>query len=170
VAGLAEMAALVEGVQTAGVDVEMALTGDPVDLPPTVGRAVYRVVQESLTNAVRHAPGAPVRVQLDRDPDEIVVAVTNPAPPRTRRRRESFATGGAGLTGLAHRVSAAGGTLSAAPADGGFAVRARFPLPPPSELMVSTQPGSVQLPASTHQSRLTGATNGGGGPADRDRD
>jgi signal transduction histidine kinase len=173
VAGLAEMAALVEGVQTAGVDVEMALTGEPADLPPAVGRAVYRVVQESLTNAVRHAPGAPVRVQLDRVPDGIVVAVTNPAPPRTRRRKESFATGGAGLSGLAHRVTAAGGTLTAGPAAGGFAVRAAFPLVPTAELIVPAQAGErdpVELPVGTHQSRLTGATNGGGGTGDRDRD
>jgi signal transduction histidine kinase len=169
VAGLAEMAALVEGVQTAGVDVEMVLTGEPADLPPAVGRAVYRVVQESLTNAVRHAPGAPVRVQLDRLSAELVVAVTNPAPPRTRRRREAFATGGAGLTGLAHRVTAAGGSLTAGPSGGGFAVRAIFPLTPTTELIVPAQAGPrdrVDQPLSTPQSRLTGATKGGGGTAD----
>jgi signal transduction histidine kinase len=173
VAGLAEMAALIEGVQTAGVDVELALTGEPTDLLPAVGRAVYRVVQESLTNAVRHAPGAPVRVELDRRPDELVVRVTNPAPPRARRRRESFTTGGAGLSGLSERVAGARGTLAAGPSDGGFTVRAAFPLTPAAEVLVPTQAGErdpIGLPLSTHQSRLTRATNGGGAPADRPGD
>jgi signal transduction histidine kinase len=173
VVGLAEMAALVEGVQTAGVEVEMTLTGEPSDLPAAVGRAVYRVVQESLTNAVRHAPGAPVHVQLDRRPDELLVRVTNPAPPRTRRRREAFAAGGAGLSGLSERVAAAGGALTAGPVAGGFGVQARFPLTPATDLMVPAQPGErdpLDLPAGTHESRLTGSTNGGGGAPGRATD
>jgi signal transduction histidine kinase len=127
-AGLAEMSALVAGARAAGVDVEITHHGAQSELAPGVGRAVYRVVQESLTNAARHASGAPVRVDLTWHPDELHVQVLNAAPPR-RRRREAFASGGAGLTGLAERVVTVGGALSAGttPA-GGFVVRATFAL------------------------------------------
>ena len=130
VAGLTEMSAVVAGAQAAGVDVEIGQVGDAAEIAPGVGRAVYRVVQESLTNAARHAAGAGVRVELSWLPDELQVQVVNTPPPRAaRRRRETFTGGGAGLTGLAERVTSVGGQLSAGPApDGGFAVRARFPL------------------------------------------
>lgn len=137
-AGLAEMAALVAGARAAGVDVEITHHGDPRELASGVGRAVYRVVQESLTNAARHAPGASVRVDLTWHPHELRVQVVNSAPARSaHRRRDAFAAGGAGLSGLVERVATAGGELSAGTsAGGGFAVRARFPLA-----------GSVAFPA-----------------------
>ncbi|MBN9103226.1 MULTISPECIES: histidine kinase [unclassified Pseudonocardia] len=126
-AGLAEMAALVAGAQAAGVDVEITHHGARTEVAPGVGRAVYRVVQESLTNAVRHAAGASVRVDLTWHPDELYVQVVNAAP--ARRRRVAFAAGGAGLSGLVERVTSVGGELSAGTsAGGGFAVRATFPL------------------------------------------
>ncbi len=129
-AGLAEMAALVAGARAAGVDVEITHHGTRSELVPGVGRAVYRVVQESLTNAARHASGASVRVDLSWHPDELHVQVVNAAPARSaRRRREAFAAGGAGLSGLVERVTSVGGELSAGTsAGGGFAVRATFPL------------------------------------------
>jgi signal transduction histidine kinase len=130
VAGLAEISALVAGSRAAGVDVELDEGGDPVEVAPGAGRAVYRVVQESLTNAARHAAGARVRVSLRWKPAELVVAVRNGPTSAVPRRPE--AGGGAGLTGLAERVTAAGGQLTAGPQpDGGFAVRAVFPLDPP---------------------------------------
>lgn len=134
--GLSEMAALVAGAHAAGVDVEIAHDGDATDLAPAVGRAVYRVVQESLTNAARHAAGAPVRVELNWRAEALHVQVLNSAPPKVRgRKRESFEGGGAGLTGLAERVACVGGRLAAGPAaDGGFAVTATFPLVAPIPL------------------------------------
>ena len=128
-AGLTEMAALVAGARAAGVEVQLTHHGEPVELAPGVGRAVYRVVQESLTNAVRHSSGAPVRVDLSWG-DELQVQVLNdPAPRSTRRRRDAFVRGGAGLTGLTERVTSLGGRLSAGSTPGGgFAVRATFPL------------------------------------------
>jgi signal transduction histidine kinase len=130
-AGPAEIAALVAGSRAAGVDVELWEHGDPVDVSPGVGRAVYRVVQESLTNAARHAPGATVRVDVRRRPTELRVSVINIAPGRAAARRPRFGRGGAGLTGLAERVSNLGGQLEAGPEPGGgFAVRATFPLTP----------------------------------------
>jgi signal transduction histidine kinase len=129
VAGLTEITALVAGSRAAGVAVEFDECGDPVEVAPGTGRAVYRVVQESLTNAARHAPGAPVSVRLRWAPTELVVEVRN-GPTRAVPRRPE-AGGGAGLTGLAERVTAAGGRLSAGrEPGGGFAVRAAFPLDP----------------------------------------
>ncbi len=129
VAGLTEISALVAGSRAAGVAVEFDECGDPVDVAPGTGRAVYRVVQESLTNAARHAAGAPVSVRLRWRPTELVVEVHNG--PTAAAARRPDAGGGAGLTGLAERVTAAGGNLTAGPQpNGGFAVRAAFPLDP----------------------------------------
>jgi signal transduction histidine kinase len=129
VAGLTEITALVAGSRAAGVAVDFDECGDPVEVAPGTGRAVYRVVQESLTNAARHATGARVCVRLRWRPTELAVEVRNG--PSTAVARRPDAGGGAGLTGLAERVTAAGGDLTAGPQpDGGFAVRASFPLDP----------------------------------------
>ena len=134
-AGLTEMAALVAGARAAGVDVEITHHGNRSEPAPGVGRAVYRVVQESLTNAVRHAPGASVRVDLSWHPDELYVQVLNSAG-SGRRRPEAFASGGAGLSGLVERVTSEGGELSAGKSlGGGFAVRATFPLAGPVQAL-----------------------------------
>ena len=95
---------------------------------PPVARAAYRVVQEALTNAARHPPGAAVDVQVDRERAKIVVTVSNgpsiiPGLPDN--------DGGTGLEGLAERVNSAGGTLHAdRAADGGFVLRAELPATP----------------------------------------
>ena len=129
-AGLSEMAALVAGAHAAGVEVEIGHDGNSTEVAPAVGRAVYRVVQESLTNAARHAAGAPVRVDLNWRSDALCVQVRNGVPPKSgRRRRDAFEGGGAGLTGLAERVTCVGGQLEAGHVPGGgFAVNATFPL------------------------------------------
>jgi len=106
-----DLASLVDRSVASGMDVR--LVGERTD-----SRTAYRVVQESLTNAAKHAPGAPVEVRVRRTPTSLVVSVVNgpSSSPGTP-------TGGHGLTGLAERVRAAGGTLDAAPRpDGGFAV------------------------------------------------
>ncbi len=145
VAGLNEIAALVAGSRAAGVDVELEELGDRVEVAPGTGRAVYRVVQESLTNAARHAVGARVRVSLRWQPTELVVDVRNGlASPALHRQEPSG--GGAGLTGLAERVTAAGGELAAGPhPDGGFVVHAVFPLDPPPAVSATAAP--AQEPA-----------------------
>jgi signal transduction histidine kinase len=128
VVGLAEISALVAGARSAGVAVDLVPDGEPLEVPPVVGRAAYRVVQESLTNAARHAPGAPVRVELRWGAAQLEVRVHNSGP-TTGRKRPVVGPGGAGLAGLAERVTCVGGRLAAGPrSDGGFAVGATFPL------------------------------------------
>jgi len=109
---------LVARVRAAGMTV--TLTGAQGDPPPLVERALHRVAQEALTNAARHAPGAPVRVDVARDADGRTVTITNPAP-------HPAGDGGTGLVGLRERVRLLGGTLEAGAADGVFTVRARIP-------------------------------------------
>ncbi|MFE0107371.1 sensor histidine kinase [Streptomyces sp. NPDC059009] len=87
-------------------------------------RMVHRVVQEALTNAAKHAPGAPVEVRVDHEPSAALVTVTNERP----QQPGSAAGGGSGLAGLRDRLAALGGSLDAGPhGDGGFRIRARVP-------------------------------------------
>ncbi|MFD4739753.1 sensor histidine kinase [Streptomyces virginiae] len=104
-------------------------------LPPLVDRSAYRVVQESLTNAIKHAPGSTVRVSIARQSDRTEVRVTNSAapaapattPPTVPVPGAGRAAGHRGLTGLRERVRLLGGTLHAAPREGGFEVLATLP-------------------------------------------
>jgi signal transduction histidine kinase len=118
------VAALVERASASGVDIRLVQDGDATPLAPLVDRAVYRAVQESVTNATKHAPGAPVLVRVRHDADAITVEVTNgPAaePPPERGQ------GGRGLLALAERVRLVGGRLDAGPHGDGFRVSARLP-------------------------------------------
>ncbi|MEU6001346.1 histidine kinase [Streptomyces sp. NPDC047197] len=118
--------AVVERARASGVDVTLERSGATEDPPPMVGLAVHRVLQESLTNAAKHAPGAAVRVRIARDGDALRLTVeSDPAP---AGRLPGVASGGSGLVGLDERVRLAGGTLRAEPTDdGGFAVTAELP-------------------------------------------
>ncbi|MFD5024290.1 sensor histidine kinase [Streptomyces sp. NPDC058373] len=99
---------------------------DPAAVPPALGRTVYRIVQECLTNARKHAPGAPVTVTLTGGPgDGLDVAVANAAPPGPV---PPVPGSGQGLIGLTERAALAGGRLGHGPApDGGFRVTAWLP-------------------------------------------
>jgi signal transduction histidine kinase len=89
------------------------------------GRAAYRVVQEALTNAGKHAPGAAVRVAVERPAGELALRVVNGAPSRPAGDAPG---GGYGLVGLGERVRTLGGRLTAGPRlDGGFEVEAVIP-------------------------------------------
>ncbi|GAA3228239.1 sensor histidine kinase [Nonomuraea helvata] len=104
--------------------------GDPGTVPAVVARAVYRVVQESLTNARKHAPGAPVAVNVVYPGDRADVEVRNAAPRRSADPALTGAGSGMGLTGLDRRVTLLGGTFSAgADGEGGFTVTASIPAP-----------------------------------------
>jgi signal transduction histidine kinase len=120
---------LIGKVRAAGMDVEMTVTGLARPVPPGVGVSVYRIVQESLSNALRHAPGATVRVSLAYlDTPALRVRVENDPPPVSPPPGEE--TGARhGLVGMRERATMLHGTLTAEPtADGGFVVEATLPL------------------------------------------
>ncbi len=116
--------ALVRRATAAGLRVRLRHVGPVPDWSPMAGQAAHRVVQESLTNAARHAPGAPVTVTIARQDTGARVEVVNPAPVRPGRGSGT----GQGLIGLDERVRLAGGRLAAGPLpDGGWAVAVVLP-------------------------------------------
>jgi signal transduction histidine kinase len=130
--GLDQLPDLARQVTAAGVPVELVVTGAPSPLPPGTDLAVYRVVQEALTNVVKHAPGAQVRVTLDVGADAVDVDVTDTGSTPDRVRDETATQGGGrGLIGLNERVALYGGTLQAGPRlSGGYRVHATLPTSP----------------------------------------
>ncbi len=133
----AQVDELVEGTRAAGSPVTFVLDrvgeDDLTRLPVSTSRHLYRVVQETLTNARKHAPGAPVHVRLHGAPGErITLEVTNPVPDTAPPA--PLPTSGWGLTGLAERLRLTGGELDAGRrADGTFIVQAWLPWAAPTE-------------------------------------
>jgi signal transduction histidine kinase len=122
--GTGQVPSLVERVRAAGLSVELTVTGAR-DLPPGVDLAAYRVVQEALTNVIKHAGTARAAVVLEYRPDDLVIIVTDDGRPVTG----SGGPGGRGLIGLRERIGLYGGELDAGPRPGGgWRVRARIPL------------------------------------------
>jgi signal transduction histidine kinase len=126
---LAELRALLGDAREAGsqVTLDTSRLSEPLDrLPTTLSRTGFRIVQEALTNARKHAPGVPVRVVLAGAPGtELEVEVSNPV---GASAGVGFPSAGVGLTGLVERAALAGGTLEhGARADGSFVVGARLP-------------------------------------------
>ena len=125
--GVARLHELVEHARAAGLDVQVVVDGEARPLPPGVDLAVFRVVQEALTNVRRHAHTDRACVLLRYGPDAIDVNVTDGGRGPTRAAAEG-AGQGRGLTGMRERVELYGGTLTAHGQDGGgFTVRARLP-------------------------------------------
>lgn len=120
---LAELDALVCQARASGAAVELMVTGDVRELAPAVELSAYRVAQEALTNALKHAPGSTCRVRLHYDARAVVIEVVDDGPGC------ASPNGGHGLIGMRERVELFGGTLAVAnKPDGGFAVRASFPV------------------------------------------
>jgi signal transduction histidine kinase len=123
---LADVPALVDAARRAGVAVEFSPPAELGKVPPGVGLCAYRIVQESLSNASQHAPGAAVTVSLGHDAGAVKLRVANgpgdAVPPDSERGP------GHGLTGMRERVALLGGSLSAGPTSaGGFVVCAVLP-------------------------------------------
>ena len=126
--GLARLSELLDAMRASGLPVEAVVEGSPRPLPPGVDLSAYRIVQEALTNALRHAGGASARVVVRYDPGavELEVADDGPGPPE-----DPEASGGHGLIGMRERVQLFGGELEAGPRPGGgFLLRARLPSEP----------------------------------------
>ncbi|MEU1880215.1 histidine kinase [Streptosporangium sp. NPDC020072] len=124
---LADLPRLVDEARQAGQSVYLS-DETAGDVPPAVGRTGYRVVQEGLTNARKHAPGRPVEVSLDGSPGtRLTITVTNPLP--SPDAPPAPPGGGVGLVGLTERVRLAGGRLDHHESDGRFLLRAWLPWP-----------------------------------------
>lgn len=113
---------LVAGVASAGAPVDLEVVGDIEGVEPVAGLVVYRVVQESLNNTVRHAPGASARVAVTVTPGAVDVDVVDEG-----GAGQNNGPDGVGLVGMRERVEAVGGTLDAGPVPGGWRVRAHLP-------------------------------------------
>ncbi len=112
---------LVERFQAAGAQVTLTVDGDIRRLPATVGLALYRILQEALTNVIKHAPGAPTTARLTVSAREATLTVDSLGTPGNGA--------GHGVAGMRERAESLGGTCEAGPDGGGWLVRASFPLP-----------------------------------------
>ena len=123
--GVAALPSLVQASQDAGLPTDLEIVGDPRPLPPALSLNVYRIAQEALTNARKHAgPHAEAEVRLRYLPDSVELEVANTGTTRTLR-----APGGLGQLGMRERVATSGGSLEVGPRSrGGYLVRARLPL------------------------------------------
>jgi signal transduction histidine kinase len=135
--GLAGLTDLVATARAGGLDVELHVRGDVSGFSPGLELAVYRIVQESLTNVRKHSGATHARVEVRRGQDAVEVVVQDDGADRATRRQRSTvgATGpapGHGLIGMRERAHLYGGRLEAGPAPQGFAVRAVLPTGAPA--------------------------------------
>jgi signal transduction histidine kinase len=123
--GLDHVPTLVEGARRGGLDVRVEIAVDSTDsVPQGVSTAVYRVVQEGLTNVVRHSDATAAEVAVRREGGALVTVVSSQGRPRTATLPGS----GRGLVGLRERLAAVGGTVESAPTEAGWRLEARIPL------------------------------------------
>ena len=130
---LGEIGGVLDQVRGAGLPVELEVVGTPGPLAPGVDLTAYRIVQEALTNTIRHARASRALVTLRYEPGYITVSVTDSGPRRDGVNGRAvpgalLAGSGLGLAGIAERVASCGGNLTVGPTPaGGFAVTARLP-------------------------------------------
>ena len=126
--GLAELDRLVDGVSTAGLPVTLRVEGDPRELPQALDVSAFRIIQEALTNTLKHAGPARADVVVRYEPTAVTLEVRDSGTGKANGHGT-----GHGLVGMRERVAMFGGELdAAAQPDGGFAVRARLPLDAPT--------------------------------------
>jgi len=143
--GIGELDALAASVRAAGLPVSLVIDGEPGALPATVDVSVYRIVQEALTNVLKHAGPARADVTIGCAQDAVTIEVTDDGTgqpgngqagsgqPENRQPGNESPGGGHGLAGMRERAAVFGGELAAGPRPGGgFVVRARLPLGEPS--------------------------------------
>lgn len=125
--GLANIEQLASSAHRAGLPVDVKVKGTPLQLTPGVDLTAYRVIQEALTNTLKHARGARATVTVNYEPREVVVEVLDNGV-GTADNGNPVDSGGHGLVGMRERVALYGGKLDANKRDSGFAVRARLPV------------------------------------------
>jgi signal transduction histidine kinase len=153
--GLDQLTTLTDRMVAAGLDVELRILGAPWVLAPGRDLAAYRVIQEALTNVLKHAGTARTVITLDYRPDGLVIDVADDGPPRPAAgpasapqqpgRPAAMPGSGRGLLGLRERVILHGGEFDAGPRPGGgWRVTAQFPAeePPPPGLAASGMPAT----------------------------
>jgi signal transduction histidine kinase len=118
--GAGDLPSLIERYRAAGADATFAVDGDTARLPATTGLAVYRVLQEALTNAIKHAPGSQTAVRIEVAADDVRLDVDTSGAPGTGS--------GLGLLNMLERAESLGGTCAAGPGGRGWLVTATFPL------------------------------------------
>lgn len=139
--GIEDIPGLIERARVVGLPVELVTLGQPGSVLPVTSLAVYRIVQEALTNVVKHAPGAHTTVEVTHYPDAVQLRVTNGAkaptdvlgpPPEIREQLAGNGSRsvGLGVVGMQERAALCGGQLSAGPTIEGFEVTARLPARP----------------------------------------
>lgn len=131
--GLDQIETLTETAREAGIDVTVETPCSPRELPSAVDQAAYRILQESITNVIRHAGPARVMVSLVYGPDDLEIRVADDG--RGLRDTADQAGGGQGIVGMLERSALLGGELTAGPRPGGgFEVQARLPVQPDGAL------------------------------------
>ncbi|MER7244341.1 sensor histidine kinase [Kribbella sp. NPDC000426] len=162
---LHELGTLIDSFAAAGVEVDWVAPESVGDLPDVIELTAYRIVQESLTNVLKHAPGVPAHVRLTRTPTALTITVRNPANGAIasavggRLARNSLGPdqprGGHGLVGMRERVAAVGGSLTTGPEPGGgFGVHAVLPL---ETGVVGDDPGTAGRRPDADPQRVPGA-------------
>jgi signal transduction histidine kinase len=126
--GMDRLEGLVAAVRGAGLAVDLRVVGDQRPLPSGVELSAYRIMQEALSNTLRHAPGARAAVEVRYEPGRLWLRVRNDPPPAGGDRPPPAAPGH-GIVGMRERATMLGGTLAAGPTgDGGYLVEATLPL------------------------------------------
>ncbi|WP_438490363.1 sensor histidine kinase [Streptomyces sp. S186] len=163
--GVAGIERLVEASRNAGTAVELRRSGEPRALAPTADHAAYRIAQEGLTNAHKHAPGAPITIALRYEPDALVVEVANdPVPETTSTGSRNVVSGGQGLTGLGERTRLIGGMVHAAPTpDGGFRLAGVLPYATPAQAQTQARSTFVD-PTDDFREQIPAAAPGKADP------
>jgi signal transduction histidine kinase len=125
---LTELPVVLDAVRAAGAAVHVAIDIDAADLPSVVDHTAYRITQEALTNALKHAPGAPISISISLQHNALQIEIRNPVGRGTSNPR----VGTHGLANMRHRAELLGGSLDALPVDGEWTVCAQLPVPAPS--------------------------------------
>ncbi|HZD37243.1 MAG TPA: sensor histidine kinase [Actinomycetes bacterium] len=160
--GIDRLEALIAAVRGAGLAVDLRVHGPERPLPPGVGLSAYRIIQEALSNTLRHAPGARATVEVGYEPGSLWIRVRNDAP-AVRADRVQPASPGQGIIGMRERAAMLGGTVSTGPtSDGGYLVEAALPLGEPgppgqtaerSDLSAPGDPAARRAPPTRAETR-----------------